>query len=96
MRTAGVTGWRANVVLRDARGVIGVVDLLFEAARLVVEIDGYAVHGRREAFQRDRTKQNRLIAAGYTVLRFTWDDVQNRPHAIVSQIRAALLSNRAV
>ena len=50
-----------------------------------------AQHVRRPvqwtAFQRRR--QNRLVAAGYTVLRFTWDDVTRR-QSTVSQIRTAL------
>lgn len=90
LKKAGITGWQANVVLSDRHGVIGEVDLIFAAARLVVEIDGYGVHGRRAAFQRDRSKQNRLIAAGFVVLRFTWEDIQRRPHHVVAQISAAL------
>jgi len=83
------------VLVHDSRGLIGEVDLLFEAALVVVEIDGHRVHGRREAIQRDRTKQDRLTAAGYTVLRFTWVDLTRRPDAVVSRIRSTLLRQSA-
>jgi len=89
LRRAGITGWQANVQVRDHAGVIGRADVLFEEARLVIEIDGYRAHGP-EAFQRDRTRQNRLVAAGYRVLRFTWHDLVHRPGHVVAQVRAML------
>ncbi len=85
---ARVTGWEADVRVFDAGGLIGRVDVLFPAAKVVVEVDGYAYHSRA-AFQTDRTKQNRLVAAGYTVLRFTWADLHDRPREVVATIRRA-------
>jgi very-short-patch-repair endonuclease len=63
---------------------------VFAKARLVIEIDGFAYHGDRDRFQRDRTRQNRLVAAGWTVLRFTWADLRHRPGQFVAAVRAAL------
>ena len=40
-----------------------------------------------ERFQRDRSRQNRLVAAGWTVLRFTWRDLVERPGYVVRTIR---------
>jgi len=34
--------------------------VLFARARPVIEVDGYAAHGAREAFENDRRRQNRL------------------------------------
>lgn len=90
LRRARIRGWAAGVTVSDRLGVIGVVDLLFEAARLVVEVDGYRAHSDRAAFQRDRERQNRLSNAGYRVLRFTWHDLTERPDRVLAQIRAAL------
>jgi hypothetical protein len=90
LQTAGVQGWRANVAVHDAQGCIGVVDVLFVAARLVIEVDGERAHTGRAAFVADRHRQNRLVAAGYTVLRFTWWDIVDRPDHVVAQVRAAL------
>ncbi len=90
MRRAAVTGWRAGVVLFDDLGAIGVVDVVFDSARLVVEIDGERAHRGREAFLRDRRKQNRLVNAGYRVLRFTWWDLTERPEAVIAEVLACL------
>lgn len=55
------------------------VDCYFPEARLVVEIDGYATHGRRPAFRNDRRRDNLLLNNGIEVLRFTWDDIVSHP-----------------
>jgi very-short-patch-repair endonuclease len=86
----GIRGWTANVPVEVDGRVIAVVDVLFPSARLVIEVDGWSAHGHRAAFQRDRTRQNRLIAAGYVVLRFTWEDLTDRPAYVVQAVRGAL------
>ncbi len=90
LRSAGLTGWRANASIVLAGRVVAVVDVLFDAHRLVVEVDGWRSHGSRSAFQRDRATQNALVAAGYTVLRFTWADLTQRPDDVERTIRQAL------
>jgi very-short-patch-repair endonuclease len=90
LRSAGITGWTANAEIRDSTGLIGYGDLVFTAARLVVELDGWAFHSDLDRFQRDRTRQNRLVAAGWTVLRFTWTDLHDRPDSVIATIRVAL------
>jgi very-short-patch-repair endonuclease len=85
--------------VHDGDGLIGIVDLMFEGAKLVIEIDGHAYHSDDIAFQRDRSRQNRLVRAGYTILRFTWDDVVHRPGEVaesVRQMRQRLSSSRHV
>jgi hypothetical protein len=72
LRQAGVAGWVANAAITVHGRVIAVVDLLFEQERVVIEIDGLRAHSGREAFVRDRRRQNALVACGYLVLRFTW------------------------
>lgn len=84
-----ITGWRTDVPVSDTAGLIGRADVLFLEARLVIEVDGMAYHGAAR-FQSDRTRQNRLVGAGYTVLRFTWQDLTERPDLVIDQIRAAL------
>jgi very-short-patch-repair endonuclease len=92
LRRGRFDGWVANQIVYDARGRIGEVDVLFPGLRLVIEVDGFAVHGGDlGVFQRDRTKQNRLSNAGYVVLRFTWHDLVERPDEVIATIRRALL-----
>ena len=66
------------------------VDALWAAHRLVIEVDGYDVHGHYRAFQRDRAKGNKLVGAGYMVLRFTWAQLTGRPMLVVAEIARAL------
>lgn len=65
-------------------------DAVWPQARLVVELDGWGFHNTRRAFQRDRTKGNALVGAGWTVLRFTHDDLMRRPGEVAAQIAAQL------
>jgi very-short-patch-repair endonuclease len=60
------------------------VDAFWPAERLVVEVDGYAYHGNRAAFERDRRKDAALVAAGYTVIRITWRQLADEPFAVVA------------
>lgn len=69
------------------------VDAGYPDLRLALEVDGYAGHGSPQAFQLDRTRQNRLVALGWTVLRFTWADVARDPEGVartVSETHARL------
>lgn len=66
------------------------VDALWPAHRLAIELDGWARHKDRHAFQHDRDKANALTQAGYRVLRFTHDDVVRRPGEIAARVAAFL------
>jgi very-short-patch-repair endonuclease len=66
------------------------VDALWRRWRLVVEIDGYLAHGRRQAFERDRERDARLVRAGYIVLRFTWRQLTHRPAAVAVTVARTL------
>lgn len=86
---AGLTGWQADVTIRCGKQILARVDVLFSAQRVVVEVDGRRFHGQ-DRFQADRTRDNLLQSAGYTVLRFTWEDLTMRPHEVVNRIRQTL------
>jgi very-short-patch-repair endonuclease len=90
LREAQLTGWTANAPIRVGGRLVAVADVLFEQARVVIEVDGYAAHSGPESFQRDRARQNALILAGYIVLRFTWSDLTRRRDAVLREIRTAL------
>jgi hypothetical protein len=77
------------VIRLDGRFVAR-VDFLWPAARLVVEVDGLAKYDAAGTLQDEKARQNRLVAAGYTVLRFTWQDIRMRPDSVVRQVTAAL------
>jgi len=66
------------------------IDFLWRDAHLIVEVDGYAFHSSRAAFERDRARDADLQSRGYTVLRVTWRQLTDQPHAILVQIAQLL------
>jgi len=66
------------------------VDAFWPAQRLVVEVDGFAYHGSRAAFERDRRKDAALVAAGYRVVRITWRQLVDEPHVVVALLARLL------
>lgn len=66
------------------------VDLLWPRSRPVVEVDGYASHSSRWAFERDHAKGAALRDAGYLLLRFSAKQVRDEPERTVARIRSAL------
>ncbi len=71
-------------------GIVARLDLCYPSARLAIESDGFAHHGHREAFERDRFRQNLLVLAGWRVLRFTWRQICTDPDGVAEQVAAAL------
>lgn len=54
-------------------------DLVDRKHRIVIECDSWQWHGDRKGFLKDVRRYTLLSADGWTVLRFTWDDVMLRP-----------------
>ncbi len=80
----------AQFEVRRDGAFIARVDFAWPHRRVIVEIDGFAYHSDRAAFQSDRTKQNALVNAGWRVLRFTVADLLLRPGAVIAEVRRAL------
>lgn len=64
-------------------------DLAWPDRKVLVEFDG-DVHRDRRVFVEDLRRQNALVAAGWTVLRFSSADVLGRPQEVVAAILRAL------
>ncbi|KAA5612568.1 DUF559 domain-containing protein [Rhodovastum atsumiense] len=79
-----------NQTVPTRRGGHPRVDLLWQAGRLVVEIDGYADHATREAFRRDRQRDYELAISGYLVLRLTAEEVLADPWLSLDKLRDAV------
>jgi very-short-patch-repair endonuclease len=67
-----------------------VPDFLWRAARLIVEIDGYAFHSSRRSFERDHERDLELRAVGFDVLRFTWRQIVEEPEFVLVRLARAL------
>lgn len=71
------------------------VDAFWPDANLIVELDGYAAHGTRRAFQADRERDRRLIAAGFRAIRLTLLDLANG-RSLAQELRGLLKSRMSV
>lgn len=90
LREAGLDPVPQYVVL-DAHGhFVARVDLALPERRLAVEHDGKVVHEGADAFVADRRRQNALVAAGWTVLRFTAADLRRGAAPAVAQVLGLL------
>ncbi len=90
-RSSGMGTWVGNLAVRDRRGlVVAELDIADESRMIALEIDGRAHHTDRAAFESDRLRQNMLVLLGWTVLRFTWEQLSGDPAAVVRVIREAV------
>ncbi|MFT3969468.1 MAG: DUF559 domain-containing protein [Micropruina sp.] len=89
LRRHRITGWVANAeLLIEGRRCFP--DVLFEAARLVLEFDGYGVHSKPEVFESDRRRQNALVLGDYRILRYTWKQLTESPELLIAEVRTML------
>jgi very-short-patch-repair endonuclease len=71
-------------------------DFLWPQERLIVETDGRHAHGTRHAFERDRERDQRLVLAGYRVVRFTWKQITGQPGKAAARVAELLNCSPAV
>jgi hypothetical protein len=69
---------------------IGRVDAAYPEARLVIEFDGRRHWQVLLEAQADRRRDAELVAAGWRVLRITWDMLVNDPQGVVRLVAGAL------
>jgi very-short-patch-repair endonuclease len=70
--------------------LIARIDFAYSELKLGIELDGAAYHSSEQARRRDRTRDNRLGALGWRILRFSWEDVHDRSDAVIADLRTAL------
>jgi len=58
-----------------ADGIWAIVDLADERLRVVIEAEGFEFHGTRRGLVRDCRRYTEVTVLGWSVLRFTWEDV---------------------
>lgn len=85
---AGLPRPEVQVSVYDEKGrFLGRPDLLYRLQRLAIEYDG---GNHRDRLVDDNRRQNRLIATGLRLLRFTAADVYGTPDSVALQVRQAL------
>jgi very-short-patch-repair endonuclease len=86
VRRAGLPEPRGNYTLDAPDHPRLEVDFYFPTHDLVVETDGWDTHKTKAAFKSDRRKDAALTAAGYRVMRFTYEDVVYEPDTVVARL----------
>lgn len=90
LRSGGLSGWAPNLRVTLGDGSRVELDLAFPAARLVIEVDGWAYHRDVDRFRRDARRQNALVAEGWRVLRVTWYDLVEDPARVAALVAGTL------
>lgn len=75
-------------------GVRGVVDIAWPEFRVVVELDGRRWHATTQAHVEDRRRDRLAAQHGWLTLRFGWQEIVERPDAVIEECRAMLASRR--
>lgn len=70
------------------------VDFYWPAQGVIVEMDGRAFHSDPMARMRDAARDRALRDQGLLVIRITYEEMRNDPHAVVARI-AAILNERS-
>lgn len=87
---AGLDMFVPQVLIEDHDGFSARVDLADPVRHLVIEADSFEFHGTRKALARDCRRYVSLVIRGWTVLRFSWEDVIHDPEWVVESVRTWL------
>lgn len=82
----------AGVPMPEVNATVGRmrVDALWRGELLAVELDGAAAHGGWAQVSRDRERELALRRLGFRVVRYTWQQVTDRPAEVVRDLRGQL------
>jgi very-short-patch-repair endonuclease len=75
------------------RGRFFEADCLWPKQRLIIELDGRAVHGTGRAFEKDRERDRVMQAEGWRVARITWRQLRDEAPAVVADLRRMLATS---
>ena len=72
------------------------LDFAYPDVLLAIEADSYLWHASLADWQRDRARNNELVALGWSILPITWDLVTRSPAEAARQVRSARESRLAL
>jgi very-short-patch-repair endonuclease len=88
-RSADIRAPETNVPVKTRRRTY-IVDCLWRAEGVAVELDGRAAHARVMAFEEDRERDAALSAIGLRPVRFTWQRINSDRHEVLAILTAML------
>lgn len=74
---------------RDANGLIGYVDMWWPDLGVIGEADGAVKYSTRDDLLREKVREDRLRALGWAVVRWTFENIRERPDQVAAAIRRA-------
>lgn len=86
----GVERPAQQIEIRDAFGFIGRCDFCWIEQGVIGEADGLLKYDDPSALREEKLRQERLERAGWTVIRWTWQDLERRPDELARRINDAL------
>ena len=69
------------------------VDFQVEGTKIIIELDGHSYHASREQRRADALRDRKLTQKGYTVIRFTSDEIFENPNECIRQVIELLENN---
>ncbi|TML64774.1 MAG: DUF559 domain-containing protein [Actinobacteria bacterium] len=93
LEKAGLPAPAREVNVGDSDRWVGRVELVYRDAKVLIEADSRLHHTSKLDREADLARDNRLVAAGWRVLRITWEMLRDRPDEVVSLVRSALHSS---
>lgn len=70
------------------------VDGVWPDLNLVLEIDGFGVHGERDKFESDRVRDQHLLIAGHHVIRVTARQIDHAPCGLIARTASIITTLR--
>lgn len=96
LERAGIPAPVLQYELHDQQGgLVARIDAAWPPRRVGAELDGLRHHSGRIQRERDLHRQNAVVLQGWTLLRFTWEDVRDRPEWVVATVHRALAPVRS-
>lgn len=90
---AGVVMPIPQASVRGSSGTLWRVDFLF-SDRVIGECDGAMKYSDPQALWREKKRQEDLEQAGFIVVRWTWEEIVNRPWVVIRRIFEAIARSR--
>jgi hypothetical protein len=91
---AGIELPEPQVWVNGSSGRSWRVDFLF-GGRVIGECDGAVKYAEADSLWKEKKRQADLEAAGYIVVRWTWEEIVYHPHVVLARIALALARSAA-
>ena len=96
LRRARLAEPAVNHPVRLPDGRKYVLDFGYPDRLLAIEVDGHGTHATRRQRASDNARINALEDAGWSVRRFTFEQVTKEPEGVIAAVRTALARNPSV